>query len=188
MSPFRLGAFAVAAAVMTACGPGRAEVQKFMNSCDGKLCSYFRLVLTPPDGWTIDQDATKKNNVQIMVPKGKNFANAPALIYVQVFYHRDKQQSLPDFAEVSNGRWRAHVKDAKISALPAVERANGKAGFLRFAFENPSKAQQSYEVGAFGIDTDTDGNEFVLDVVVTGLNKDAVDAAEKDYVAFLKAH
>ena len=103
-----------------------------------------------------------------MVPKGKTFANAPALIYVQVFYHADKQQSLANFAGVSNGRWRAAVKDAKVSELPTIGRANGKPGFLRFAFENPSKTQQAYEVGAFGIDSDKDGNEFVLDVVMTG--------------------
>ncbi len=67
-------------------------------------------------------------------------------------------------------------------------RANGKPGFLRFGFENPSKKQQAYEMGAFGTDSDKDGNEFVLDVVMTGLNKAALESAEKDYIAFLKAH
>lgn len=186
MDRFRLIAIALAAAFSA--GSAQAEVQKFMNTCDGKLCPYYQLVLTPPDGWVIDQVATKKNKVQIMVPKGKNYANAPAVIYVQVFYHRDKQQTLENFAEVSNGHWRESVRDAKITALPAVARANGKPGFLRFAFENPSKRQQAYEVGAFGIDGDTDGNEFVLDVVMTGGDKAALDHAEKDYIAFLKAH
>ena len=176
------------AALVAAAGAAQAEVQKFMNTCDGKLCPSYQLVLTPPDGWAVDQDATKKNRVQIMVPKGKNYANAPALIYVQVFYHRDKQQTLENFAEVSNGRWRANVRDAKVAELPAVARANGKPGFLRFAFENPSKKQQAYELGAFGIDSDQDGNEFVLDVVMTGADKAALDRAEKDYIAFLKAH
>jgi hypothetical protein len=169
-------------------GAAQAEVQKFMNTCDGKLCPSYQLVLTPPDGWVLDQEATKKNKVQIMVPKGKTYANAPALIYVQVFYHRDKQQTLENFAEVSNGRWQAHVKDAKVTTLAAVARANGKPGFLRFAFENPSKKQQVYELGALGIDGDTDNNEFVLDVVMTGADKAALDRAEKDYIAFLKAH
>jgi hypothetical protein len=145
-------------------------------------------VLTPPEGWVVDQDASKKNKVQIMVPKGRNFGDAPTLIYVQVFYHRDKQQSLENFAEISNGAWRAHVNDAKISELPAVARTNGKAGFLRFAFDNPSNKQQAYELGAFGTDNDNDGNEFVLDVVMTGADKAALDHAEKDYIAFLKAH
>ncbi len=188
MKQLRPIGMALAAALFMGGAPAQAEVQKFMNSCDGKLCPYYQLVLTPPEGWVVDQDATKKNKVQIMVPKGKTFGNAPALIYVQVFYHRDKQQSLANFAEVSNSRWRANVTDAKVTELPAVARANGKPGFLRFAFENPSKKQQAYELGAFGIDTDKDGNEFVLDVVMTGADKAALDHAEKDYIAFLKAH
>ena len=89
---------------------------------------------------------------------------------MQVFYHRDKQQTLDDFARVSNERWLASAK-AKIAALPAVARANGKPGFRRFSYENPTKAQQAYEMGAFGIDGDQDGNEFVLDVVMTGNSK-----------------
>ena len=51
-----------------------------------------------------------------------------------------------------------------------------------------AEKEQAYELGAFGIDTDKDGNEFVLDVVMTGADKAALDRAEKDYVAFLKAH
>jgi hypothetical protein len=66
--------------------------------------------------------------------------------------------------------------------------ANGKEGFLRFAFENPGNRQQPYEQGAFGVDSDKDGNAFVLDVVLTGLGKAALDRVEKDYIAFLKAH
>ncbi len=186
MNHFRLAMLAVA--LFGIASSAQAEVQKFMNTCDGKLCPYYQLVLTPPDGWVIDREATKKYKVQIIVPRGKNFATAPALIYVQVFYHPNKQQPLADFASVSNGRWQAAVKDAKVSELPTVERANGKPGYLRFAFENPSKAQQSYEIGAFGIDSDKDGNEFVLDVVMTGADKKALDRAEKDYIAFLKAH
>jgi hypothetical protein len=169
-------------------GAARAEVQKFIVKCGDKLCPYFHIALTPPPGWVLDARATWHNKVQIIVPQGTTFDNAPALIYVQVFYHRDKKQSLADFARVSNARWRAEVKDAKITALPAVKRANGKPGFLRFAFENPSKKQQAYELGAFGIDSDKDGNEFVLDVVMTGADKAALDRVEKDYVAFLKAH
>ncbi len=184
----RLRPIALALSAALCAGAAEAEVQKFMNTCDGKLCPYYQIVLTPPDGWVIDRQASAKNKVQILVPKGKNFGTAPALIYVQVFYHRDKQQTLETFTEVSNARWRTEVKDARITALPAVARANGKPGFLRFGYENPSQQQQAYEIGAFGLDEDTDGNEFVLDVVMTGASKAALDNAEKDYIAFLKAH
>ena len=174
--------------LLASSGPARAEVQKFIVKCGDKLCPYYQIALTPPHGWVLDARATWHNKIQMMVPKGTTFNTAPALIYVEVFYHHDKNQSLADFARVSNARWRAHVKDAKISALPTVKRANGKPGFLRFAFENPNRKQQAYELGAFGIDSDKDGNEFVLDVVMTGADKSALDRAEADYVAFLKAH
>ena len=166
-----------------------AEVQKFLNPCPGQtMCASYRLVLTPPDGWEIDKDATAHNNVQILVPKGKTFADAEPLIYVQVFYHRDKKEALADFARVSNERWMQANPSAKISELPAVERSNGNAGFLRFAFANPKKPQQAYEASAFGIDSDNDGNEFMLDVVMSGSSKQALSRTEQTYVAFLKAN
>ena len=188
MKRIRLLQTAFAAALICGGGSARAEVQKFMNDCGGKLCADYQLVLTPPDGWVIDQKATGEQKVQIIVPKGTDFGTAPALIYVQVFYHADKEQTLADFARVSNERWQAAARDARISALAAVERTNAKPPFLRFVYVNPSKAQQAYEVGSFGIDSDKDGNEFVLDVVLTGGGKAALDRLDKDYVSFLKAN
>jgi hypothetical protein len=161
----------------------RAEVQKFLNPCSGqKLCASYTLVLTPPDGWVVDDKATNENKVQILVPKGQSFASAEPLIYVQVFYQPDKQQALADFARLSNARWLAANPGANITELPAVD------AFLHFAFENPGKAQQAFEVGALGVDSDKDGNDFVLDVVMTGNSKAALDRADAAYIAFLKAH
>jgi hypothetical protein len=179
---------ALLAAVACCGGSAQAEVQKILNLCGNQLCPSFRLVLTPPDGWVVDEKASKENHFQIMVPKGKNFRSAEPLMYVQVFYHRDKQQSLADFAKASNERWLAINGSAKIVALAAVPRANGKDGFLRFGFENPDKPQQAFEQGALGIDADRDGNEFVLDVVMSGNSKAALARAEDVYIAFLKAN
>jgi hypothetical protein len=179
----------LAAALIVCGGLARAEVQKFLNPCGGqKLCASYALVLTPPDGWVVDAKATADNKVQIMVPKGQSFATAEPLIYVQVFYQPDKQQTLADFARASNARWLAANPRAKITELTAVERSNGKPAFQRFAFENPGKAQQAFEVGALGGDSDKDGNDFVLDVVMTGNTKAALDRADAAYTAFLKAH
>jgi hypothetical protein len=177
----------VAGALIASAAPACAEVQKFVVQCGGhEACPSYRLVVTPPDGWVLDQKASSENKVQIMVPRGESFATAEPLIYAQIFFH-DTRQPLSDFARVSNARWLAANPGAKISELPAVERTNGKPPFLRFAFENPGKAQQAFEVGAFGLDSNKDGNEFVLDVVMTGNDKAALDRAEAAYVSFLKA-
>ncbi len=134
------------------------------------------------------RQSLSREQVQILVPKGQSFASAEPLIYVQVFYQPDKQQPLADFARASNARWLAANPKAKISELTAIERANGKPAFLRFAFDNPGKSQQAYEVGALGMDSDKDGNDFVLDVVMSGSSKAALDRADAAYTAFLKAH
>jgi hypothetical protein len=190
MKPLHVSLSAIfAGALILQGGFANAEVKKFLNPCGGQqMCPTYQLVMTPPDGWVPDEAASVKNKAQIIVPKGTTFATAEPLIYVQVSYHSNKDQSLANFAQTSNTRWVAANPNAKISELPAVPRANGKQGFLRFAFSNPSRDQQSYEIGAFGVDNDNDGNEFVLDVVMTGSSKQALDRADKDYVAFLKAN
>jgi hypothetical protein len=38
------------------------------------------------------------------------------------------------------------------------------------------------------VDSDKDGNNFVLDVVMTGNSRTAMDRADAAYTAFLKAH
>jgi len=177
------------AAHLVAATAARAEVLKSMKLCAAQqLCPSYELILTPPDGWVLEPKASAENNVQIMVPKGTNYATVEPMIYVQVFYKRDKQQTLADFALASNARWIEPNPKAKITSLPAIERVNGKPAFLRFAFDNPGKAQQAYEVGALGADSDKDGNDFVLDVVMTGNSKAALERADAAYTAFLKAH
>ena len=178
-----------AASFIICAAPARAEVQEFLNPCVGqKLCASYALVLTPPDGWVLDAKATAENRVQIMVPKGQSFASAEPLIYVEVIYQPDKQQTLADFARLNNARWLAGNPRAKITELPVVERLSSKPAFLRFAFENPAKAQQAFEIGALGVDSDKDGNDFVLDVVMSANSKAALDRADAAYTAFLKAH
>ena len=75
---------ACAALLFCSASVARAEVQKFLNPCGGqKLCASYALVLTPPNDWVLDAKATSDNKVQIMVPKGQNFASAEPLFYVQ---------------------------------------------------------------------------------------------------------
>src|SRR3974390_1748215 len=117
MTGLRLRYIAFAAAIVCCAAAARAEVQKFLNPCGTQqLCPSFQLILTPPDGWVLEKKASSANKVQMIVPKGKNFATAPALIYVQVFYHRDKTQSLADFARVANEDWQADAKSANQSS------------------------------------------------------------------------
>lgn len=76
-----------------------------------QICAFYQIALTPLDGRMLEETANKQNEKQMLVPKGKNFASAPALIYVQVFYRHDRQQTLD--AKNSNERWLSHVPNAR---------------------------------------------------------------------------
>ncbi len=164
-----------------------AEVEKFMQMGDGELRPYFRLKFTPPQGWAQDAKATQENGLPIYVPKGTSFGDAPALMYIRVSYNSDKR-AMEKFIEVAHERWMNAVKDSKIDKLAGEPRANGKADFQIYHFVNPSKPQQAFEVMAYGEDTDKDGNSYFLMIALTAAAQKAIDSAEADYRAGLRAH
>ena len=178
------GVLAIGCIVSTAVN---AEVQKLVQICNSKVCPSFTLVLTPPLDWDVDKAASEENLVQMLVPRGMNFHDARAVIYIRVAV-KDKGQPLSDFIRVSQERWRQSVADSKISKLPPVERGNGRAAFEPFRYENPSRPQQPFELVAFGTDTDNDGNDFILTIVMSGKDQKAIEQAQDSYLELLRLH
>jgi hypothetical protein len=166
----------------------RAEIRKLMNVTDGKLIPKFEMILTPPKDWVEEKEASKANGVQMMVPRGKDYHSAPALMYVKVSYRRDKEQTVEQFVENSQKRWRENVSDTKIDKLADVERTDGRPAYLSYRYENPSRPQQRFEAVSFALDSDKDGNDFFVMVALTGKGKKEIDQAMTAYNAFLKEH
>jgi len=167
--------------------PAPAEVEKFMQIGEGQLQPFFRLKFAPPNGWAQDAKATKEYKLPMYVPKGKTFGNADALMYIRVSYNSDKR-TLDKFIEVAHERWNAAVKDSKITKLASEKRTNGTPDFQIYHFVNPNNPQQAYEMMAYGEDVDKDGNSYFLMIALTGAKQKALDAAEPDYRAGLRAH
>lgn len=184
----RVSAAALALAMTLSAPSAHAEIRKLMLVGGGKLTPSFELILTPPKGWVEEKDASKENRVQMLVPRGKDFHSAPALLYVKISHRRDKQQSVEEFVGNSQKRWREEVPDTKIEKLPDVARTSGQPAYLSYRYENPSRPQQRFEAVSFGIDSDKDGNDYFVMVAVTGKDKKAIDRAMTAYNTFLKAH
>ena len=96
----------------------QAEIRKLMGIGDGKLTPRFELILTPPKGWVEEKEASKANGVQMLVPRGKDFHSAPALMYVKVSYRRDKEQTVEQFIDNSQKRWRESVPTPRSKSSP----------------------------------------------------------------------
>jgi hypothetical protein len=180
-------AVALFTGVVAAASPAKAEIEKFMHDCGGKLCPSFRASVAVPDGWQEDQAASRQMNLQILVPKGRTFDNAGAIIYATVKYNRAKTPTATLVAE-DNASWRKKARDVKIEQLPDVARAAGQEPFLHYQFETPSRKQQPFERVATTSDADKDGNAFLVGIVLTATSMKALKAAEPAYLTILKGY
>jgi hypothetical protein len=167
--------------------PAKSEITKLMRVCGGELCPYFRASVAVPEGWQEDQASSREMNVQIIVPKGRTFDNAGAIIYATVKYNPDKAPIATLIAE-DHANWRKKSRDVKIEHLPDVARATGQEPFLQYQFEVPSRKSQPFERVATTGDTDKDGNTFLVGVVLTATSMRALTGAEPAYLAILKGY
>ncbi len=182
-----------ALALLGACGlfasliapmPASATIQKIMNQCNGKLCPFFRASITIPDGWVEDKGATAHFNSQFLLPKGTNFDQANATIYVAVIWNKNKQP-ISDFMPQNIADWHNRAKDAKITDLDDLPRGDGKPAYIRHQFEAASLHQQGYELQAVTTDSDTDGNDFLVTIMLSADSRKAFEAAEPAFQAIL---
>lgn len=182
----RLAAAAFMAALVVG-SPARSEITKFMRDCGGKICPYFRASVAVPEGWQEDQASSREMNVQIIVPKGRTFGNAGAIIYTTVQFNRDRTPIAALVAE-DHANWRKKSPDVKIEHLPDVARAAGQEPFLQYQFEVPSRKAQPFERVATTADVDKEGNIFLVGIVLTATSMRALMAAEPAYLTILKGY
>jgi hypothetical protein len=189
MSSTLLRALAVFSLLVTTLplAPAVAQIEKVLRICEGKLCPFFRAPIKVPDGWQDDEAASRRNNVTMLIPKGKTFGSAEAIIYVAVRVNTDKEPLSTLVAREQDG-WKKRVPDATITRLPDVPRGDEKGAFVQYRYEAPSLKSQGFERVATTTDTDNDGNDFMVAIVVTALNKQALDAAETAFLSILRQY
>jgi hypothetical protein len=180
-------AAAIFTTVIAVGSPAEAEITKFMRVCGGELCPYFRASVVVPQGWQEDEASSREMNVQIMVPKGRTFGNAGAIIYTTVKFNRDNTPIATLVAE-DNANWRKKSRDVKIEHLPDVARATGQEPFLQYRFAMPSRKAQPFERVATTGDVDKDGNTFLVGIVLTATSTKALKVAEPAYLAILNGY
>jgi hypothetical protein len=184
----RRASMLVAMAAGLASAPAGGEVTKLLLQCkEGKLCPAYRASITAPQGWTFDRDAERRLNVQVLVPKGSTFDDAGAVIYASVTYN-PKNRSVADYIADDQAKWRAKAADVKIAALDDVPRASGKEAFRLYHYEMPSSTVQPFERVATAIDSDKDGNGFLVAIVLSAKSMAALSDAEPAYLAVLTAY
>lgn len=174
---------------MLGCGfalPAQAEVKSLVLLQEGEICPYMRAVLPAPAGWA-EENSTCEQKLTVLVPKGTRLGRGPAAIYARATANSENL-TVDEFVRNSQDRWRAHVRDSRITPLGEVARTNGGPGFRLFRYDNPSHTKQPVEFGAFTLDTDDKGNTYRVMIMLTAKSEAALRKAESAYRAMLRAY
>jgi len=166
--------------------PARAEIEKLLRYCDGKMCAFFRAPGTISDVWTEDKKATEFFWAVMLLPSGLAFDKAPVKIYAVARYN-PKKQPVSDFMPAAIADWMSRTRDAKITALFDLPRS-GKPPFLRNAFEAASLDEQGYELQSVTSDNDKKGNDLIVTITLSVNLRAVLNAAEPAYLSILSKY
>ena len=164
-----------------------AGVEKMVSECGAGSCPYDSATISAPAGWVHDDFAERTLHIKVLVRNGQSFGSTDAFILATV---------MPNFGNdpIADHVWRGQkfmrtqVPDLKMTALPDVARASGKVGFLVFQYEKPSSSTRRFERIATTMDTDKEGNAFVVSISLTADSAKALEAAEAPYLEVLRRY
>src|SRR6187551_2022217 len=83
------GAIAAGVALMICALPatrGYAEIEHNANPTDHGIELEWWPKVIPPADWVHNRDVSFENHINMFVPKGEDFANAPAVMYARAIY------------------------------------------------------------------------------------------------------
>jgi len=178
-------------AVWTMTLPAEAKVEKIMNLCAGqngatRLCPVYRPSFAPPKGWWTDKESGASQGVDIFVPDGATFRSAPALIYGDARYNPEKTP-LAQWVENSDKHWVETGEGDRIEALSAEDLGAGKREVIIHRYHNRDKNQPVELIGYF-VDTDNDGNSFVVRLTLSGLSAEKVEKERPVFNQLIKGY
>lgn len=187
MGRLLFGLFLCISVVSTA----QAEIKKRAKLCDGgdisKLCPFFLPSFKVPDGWIRDERKGNQLGVDLFLPTGKNFGNAPALIYADARPLGDGV-TLEQWVNSSDEKWKNAGTGATVSSLSPSEFDVGKPELLFRRYENKALKSQPSEIIAYFVEQDEQKHSYVVRLVVSGLSEKDVSEASKTFAVMLKAY
>ena len=133
-------------------------------------------------GWTHDDDASRGNSVNMLLPDGKTFSDAPAVMYARALYKRrvPETKSLVQLIADDRAEFEKEVSGIEVKEVTPISDGDGKPHRC-FAYSPPKKG--SWELVAYGEEGD-----FYLIFTVSGNTKSALTNATGDFRKLLSAY
>jgi hypothetical protein len=153
-----------------------AEVVKMAVPSDSGLRLYWWPALPIPKGWQHDDEVSREREVNVILPIGKSFDDAPAVIYARADYKPRLPQvhSLADYIHQDKADIGSQSPTAAIADRPDVKTGDG-ATLKVVSYALPAKRQ--WELVAYG----EEGDYYVLFTVSAATDTDLKDAESVFY-------
>jgi hypothetical protein len=154
---------------------GVAEIFKLAVPADQGMKFYWWPKLPAIPGWEHDEDVSRSNGVNMLVPVGGTFLKAPAVIYARAMFKPrvPETKSLTQLISDDKATFAKEFPGIVVVELDPIADGDGKAHRL-FSY-SPSK-KGSWELVAYG-----EEGEFYLIFTVSGNSKEALEQATPDF-------
>ncbi len=171
--------------------PARAGIETIKRMCIEEKglreCSVSRPSFKPPAGWTVDREVGANRGIEVFLPAGKSFGNAPVLIFGEARPNPGKTP-LAEWVASSDRKWTAMQRDAKVVDLPGVDLGSAKREVIVHRYENPTMKNQPIEIIAYFADEDASGNAFVVRLTLSGLRAKAIEETRGVFDSVLRSY
>ena len=183
---FRLAALALS--FLLPATSAQAEIRKLMEFGDpGDAHCHLRADAHAAQGaGSKTRSRVRQNGVQMMVPRGSIFGNAPALMYVKISYRR-KNQSIEEFVSNSQKRWREWCATPRSRRSPMSSAPTDNPRISPTATRTQASAA-AFRGGVVRHRLRQGRQRFLRHGRGDRQDKKAIDQAMTTYNAFLKAH
>ncbi|MBT9288204.1 hypothetical protein [Prosthecodimorpha staleyi] len=167
-----------------------AEVREQRPPCTPSAtasCLPLTITLAAPDGWREDVAESGRRGVQVFLPKGSSFRDAPALIYAKVRPNASGVD-LKAWLANSNAKWVVAHPDARIEPIETVAARPGIGTVAIERYVSPSLRDQPAELSATFFESAPDGRSYSVQLVLSGLSEKAVAGAVPAFKAMLASY
>jgi hypothetical protein len=152
-----------------------AEIEKIADPREREMVFMWWPKVVPPADWVHERDASYENYINMFVPQGETFADAPAIMYARaVLFESDTGKELEKAIRDDHAGFLQRFPDSKVEEVAAVKTGDGTA-LRTFSFTPQTKGH--WELVAYGREP-----RYVLFFCISANSKELL---EKHRAAFL---
>jgi hypothetical protein len=181
-----LKALAASALLLIAVGVAPVAAEVIKRECSQPCRSGHTPVITAPDGWSGDPAAERMNAlIQVLVPTGKQFIDSDQTSWASAD-PKPADETLAEYMKTREAGGKRTFKGLKYMHLPDLPRGNGKEPFRLLLTQRPNTEQ--LELAAITVDTDSDGNSYVVTIWLSASDSNTLSAAMPSFQKVLLSY